>query len=69
MKTQIREGMKLEIKYCENCGVLWIRESGESFVYCRTCREICKSHSWSWQTSISPERRRPVRTRRARIPS
>lgn len=29
---------QLELKYCERCGVLWIRSQGKSEVYCGSCR-------------------------------
>ena len=34
------EGEKtgLELKYCERCGVLWIRPQRNSEVYCGSCR-------------------------------
>jgi hypothetical protein len=34
------EGEKtgVELKYCERCGVLWIRPQGDSGVYCGSCR-------------------------------
>jgi len=27
----------LELKYCERCGGLWLREKGETQVYCAPC--------------------------------
>lgn len=30
--------MKLELKYCERCGGLWLRLQGTTCVYCDTCR-------------------------------
>lgn len=29
---------KLELKYCERCGGLWLRPQGGEEVYCDTCR-------------------------------
>jgi hypothetical protein len=29
---------EVELKYCERCGVLWIRPRGDSEVYCGSCR-------------------------------
>jgi hypothetical protein len=29
---------RMELKYCERCGGLWIRESGAGVVYCANCR-------------------------------
>jgi hypothetical protein len=28
---------RLELKYCERCGGLWVRERGTEEVYCATC--------------------------------
>ena len=28
----------VELKYCEHCGGLWVRERGCGEVYCETCR-------------------------------
>ena len=28
----------VELKYCEHCGGLWVRERGTGEVYCDTCR-------------------------------
>jgi hypothetical protein len=32
------KGVAVELKYCERCGGLWLRELGESEVYCGNCR-------------------------------
>ena len=29
--------IQLELKYCERCGGLWLREQGSSMVYCIGC--------------------------------
>jgi hypothetical protein len=29
---------RLELKYCERCGGLWVRECGACLVYCDYCR-------------------------------
>jgi len=29
---------RLELKYCEHCGGLWVRECGAGVVYCDNCR-------------------------------
>jgi reverse gyrase len=29
--------VELELKYCERCGGLWLRERGTEGVYCPTC--------------------------------
>jgi len=30
--------VRLELKYCENCGGLWLRRRGERRPYCQRCR-------------------------------
>jgi hypothetical protein len=32
------DAVRLELKYCEHCGGLWLRECGEGVVYCRNCQ-------------------------------
>ncbi len=32
-----KQGMRMELKYCEHCGGLWVRESGAGVVYCENC--------------------------------
>jgi len=31
-------GVGVELKYCEHCGGLWVRERGAGVVYCETCQ-------------------------------
>ena len=38
MKSDERKEALLELKYCERCGGLWLRDSGSSQVYCTSCR-------------------------------
>ena len=35
------EGMEvgMELKYCEHCGSLWVRERGTGIVYCDRCTQ------------------------------
>jgi hypothetical protein len=33
---------KLELKYCERCGGLWLRPQGDDAVYCAACTEAIK---------------------------
>ena len=35
-----RKATGVELKYCEHCGGLWLRECGASVVYCSNCRPI-----------------------------
>ena len=32
-----KEGVRVELKYCEHCGGLWVREGGAG-VYCPKCQ-------------------------------
>jgi hypothetical protein len=33
-----REARPMELKYCEHCGGLWVRERGEQRAYCDKCK-------------------------------
>jgi len=37
--------IKLELKYCENCGALWFRRMGDHYLYCNGCRQICSNNA------------------------
>ena len=30
--------VRMELKYCEHCGGLWMREPGSGIVYCERCQ-------------------------------
>lgn len=32
------EGVRMELKYCEHCGGLFLRECGAGVVYCEKCQ-------------------------------
>ena len=32
------DGIRVELKYCEHCGGLWVRERGAGVVYCEKCQ-------------------------------
>lgn len=36
-KEKKGEASRVELKYCEHCGGLWVRECGEGAVYCQNC--------------------------------
>jgi ribosomal protein L37AE/L43A len=42
MKDDFKDGdnqpVRVELKYCEHCGSLWVRERGAGVVYCDNCR-------------------------------
>jgi hypothetical protein len=33
-----RQAIRVELKYCEHCGGLWLRECGAGVVYCGNCQ-------------------------------
>lgn len=37
-KQEETNEVRMELKYCEHCGGLWLRESGAGVVYCENCR-------------------------------
>jgi hypothetical protein len=37
MESGDLEIIRLELKYCERCGGLWLREQGNERVYCAAC--------------------------------
>jgi hypothetical protein len=37
-KNSGNEAVRVELKYCEHCGGLWVRENGVAGVYCDHCR-------------------------------
>jgi hypothetical protein len=32
-----RSGVRMELKYCERCGGLWLRPAGSGSSYCESC--------------------------------
>ena len=36
-KREKEELVRVELKYCEHCGGLWLRECGAGTVYCPSC--------------------------------
>jgi ribosomal protein L37AE/L43A len=37
-RNEETEAVHLELKYCEHCGGLWLRECGAGVVYCGNCQ-------------------------------
>ncbi len=48
--------IKLELKYCENCGGLWLRRSGDRLLYCQRCRQIGLNSDLSNERPLHKER-------------
>jgi len=39
MRSPDKSGeVRVELKYCERCGALWVRERGAGVVYCEKCQ-------------------------------
>jgi ribosomal protein L37AE/L43A len=38
LKNDDEREVRLELKYCERCGGLWVRECGAGVVYCANCQ-------------------------------
>ena len=48
--------VKLELKYCEHCGGLWLRRRGDRLLYCQGCRQIGLNSDPSNETRLHKER-------------
>jgi|HubBroStandDraft_4_1064222.scaffolds.fasta_scaffold264396_1 hypothetical protein len=35
-----KEEVRMELKYCERCGGIWVRQTGTTEVYCQSCQRI-----------------------------
>jgi len=61
--SQKREEIRVELKYCERCGGLWLRARGSEGVHCASCR--------SRLAAVSGAKEMPVMhpsVRKARLP-
>ena len=38
LEDEDKEEVRVELKYCEHCGGLWVRECGAGVVYCANCQ-------------------------------
>ncbi len=36
-QSEKEQAVRMELKYCEHCGGLWLRECGAGTVYCESC--------------------------------
>jgi hypothetical protein len=54
--------VRVELKYCEHCGGLWVRERGAGVVYCEKCQgqleemPMRKKKPGSVRLPVGPER-------------
>jgi len=53
------EQISLELKYCERCGGLWVRQKGVSGVYCSSCRARLAALMRAHHEDGVPERKGP----------
>ena len=37
-RDEVKKEVRMELKYCERCGGLWLRECGAGAVYCEQCQ-------------------------------
>ena len=37
-RDPVKKPARVELKYCEHCGGLWLRECGSGIVYCANCQ-------------------------------
>jgi len=37
-ESKQNDEVRVELKYCERCGSLWVRERGAGLVYCESCQ-------------------------------
>lgn len=54
MESEGLEIIRLELKYCERCGGLWMRTQGTDDVYCPACEEEMSD------LPAAPRRRKPL---------
>lgn len=53
---QERQFTRLELKYCERCGELWVRQQGTAEVRCRRCVGEEEELATRWRARSHPER-------------
>jgi Zn-finger nucleic acid-binding protein len=39
-KNKSSNEVGVELKYCEHCGGLWVRECGSGMIYCQNCQPV-----------------------------
>jgi Zn-finger nucleic acid-binding protein len=55
------EEMRVELKYCERCGGLWLRPQGTEGVYCGGCEERLETMPDPGEAPSQRSRRRKAR--------
>ena len=50
------EVVELELKYCETCGGLWMREQGDDCVQCPACRKRLTLYPFGNGRQLGPRR-------------
>jgi hypothetical protein len=52
-KESEKKSARVELKYCERCGGLWLRECGAGVVYCANCQPLV--------AELPPPKKKPQR--------
>lgn len=59
MEVEDVEVVRMELKYCERCGGLWLRARGDAGVYCKVCGEVTEAIEEGWLAKERPRQSRP----------
>lgn len=59
MENSENLAMKLELKYCERCGGLWLRPKGSDLIFCFGCAKAMAGLTvlWPGGRQVPPTRR------------
>jgi hypothetical protein len=55
--------MRMQLKYCEQCGGLWVRRNGENESLCPRCRWAVARIPEAWRGAHTGQKRRCQRVR------
>jgi Zn-finger nucleic acid-binding protein len=66
ISTMESQEIRVELKYCERCGGLWLRPQGAEGVYCASCRVGLAAMPDPRKAPPRKARRREARRREAR---
>ena len=61
--AEVLERTKVDLKYCESCGALWLRKQGTSEANCGACELMWLDLPGAWIQRLKgqPERKNTVR--------
>ena len=57
MVTGELQAIRVELKYCEACGTLWLRPQSSTARYCRRCEKVMAELSRAGRTAPAEEER------------